>query len=49
MVRDGGVAALPLSGFYSAPVSTVDSIVRFAVCKKQSTLEIAAERLGSRR
>lgn len=49
MVRDGGVAALPLSVFYSAPVPTVDTIVRFAVCKKRSTLEAAAERLGGRR
>ncbi|MET0237189.1 MAG: pyridoxal phosphate-dependent aminotransferase [Kibdelosporangium sp.] len=49
MVRDGGVATLPLSVFYSAPVSSVDTIVRFAVCKRRETLEIAAQRLGSRR
>ncbi|WP_460398651.1 pyridoxal phosphate-dependent aminotransferase [Actinophytocola sediminis] len=48
MVRDGGVAALPLSVFYSAPVPAVDTTVRFAVCKKRGTLEAAAQRLGSR-
>ncbi|ONI87815.1 hypothetical protein ALI22I_21430 [Saccharothrix sp. ALI-22-I] len=48
MVVDEGVAALPLSVFYSAPVSTVDTLVRFAVCKRQSTLETAARRLAER-
>jgi aspartate/methionine/tyrosine aminotransferase len=49
MVRDGGVAALPLSVFYSVPVPAVDTIVRFAVCKKHETLQTAAQRLGNRR
>lgn len=48
VVRDGGVAALPLSAFYSAPVPAVDTVVRFAVCKKLDTLSAAAKRLGSR-
>jgi aspartate/methionine/tyrosine aminotransferase len=48
MVRDGGVAALPLAAFYSTTVAAADTTVRFAVCKKQSTLEAAVHRLGSR-
>jgi aspartate/methionine/tyrosine aminotransferase len=48
VVVDGGVAALPLSVFYSAPVPSVDTLVRFAVCKRRSTLDTAAERLAER-
>ncbi|WP_433274725.1 pyridoxal phosphate-dependent aminotransferase [Actinosynnema sp. CS-041913] len=48
MVLDGGVAALPLSVFYSAPVPAVANLVRFAVCKRQSTVEEAAARLAAR-
>ncbi|WP_223199218.1 pyridoxal phosphate-dependent aminotransferase [Solihabitans fulvus] len=48
MVLDGGVAALPLSVFYSAPMPSAEHTVRFAVCKKRSTLEAAAERLAAR-
>ncbi|WP_309115764.1 aminotransferase class I/II-fold pyridoxal phosphate-dependent enzyme [Saccharothrix sp.] len=48
VVVDGGVAALPLSVFYSAPVPEVDRMVRFAVCKRRETLEEAATRLATR-
>ncbi|NUT96997.1 MAG: pyridoxal phosphate-dependent aminotransferase [Saccharothrix sp.] len=48
VVVDGGVAALPLSVFYSAAVPEVDRWVRFAVCKRRETLEEAATRLAAR-
>ncbi|WP_257902832.1 pyridoxal phosphate-dependent aminotransferase [Saccharothrix obliqua] len=49
MVLDGGVAALPLSVFYSADVPSAANVVRFAVCKRQETLAEAATRLAARR
>lgn len=48
MLVDQGVAGLPLSVFYSEPVPEVASTVRFALCKKDSTLTEAADRLRAR-
>ncbi|WP_367127820.1 pyridoxal phosphate-dependent aminotransferase [Saccharothrix sp. HUAS TT1] len=48
LVLDGGVAALPLSVFYSEPASAAGTMVRFAVCKRRETLDTAARRLAER-
>ncbi len=44
LIDDVGVAAIPPSAFYSTPAQGKD-FVRFAFCKKQETLDQAAERL----
>ena len=44
LVRDIGVAVVPGSSFYSRPELGA-SQVRFCFCKKDETLEAAAERL----
>lgn len=44
-IADARVAALPVSVFYSAPVPAVACVVRFAVCKRQETLDEAVGRL----
>lgn len=44
-VVEARVAALPLSVFYSEPDAETASTVRFAVCKRESTLDEAARRL----
>jgi N-succinyldiaminopimelate aminotransferase len=43
MVREAGVAAIPLSSFFSG--GTPDIYVRFAFCKQRSVLEEALKRL----
>ena len=43
MVREAGVAAIPLSSFFAA--GTPDIYVRFAFCKQRSLLEEALKRL----
>jgi len=48
MVLDQGVAGLPLSVFYSAPVPEVAGLVRFALCKRPATLAEASRRLQAR-
>lgn len=45
---DRGVAALPLSVFYSEAVPEAASVVRFALCKQDATLTEAARRLRAR-
>ena len=44
-ITEGGVAALPLTAFCSEPDAGVRSQVRFALCKRDSTLKEAARRL----
>ena len=44
LVREGGVAAIPLSAFYDSP-PTGQRLVRFCFAKTDSVLEQAAERL----
>jgi aspartate/methionine/tyrosine aminotransferase len=48
MVVDRGVAALPLSVFYSQPVPEAAGVVRFALCKQDATLAEATRRLRER-
>lgn len=48
VLADGGVAALPLSVFYSEPVAEAATTVRFALCKKEVTVMEAARRLRKR-
>lgn len=48
MIVDQGVAGLPLSVFYSEPTPEVATIVRFALCKQDSTLTEACRRLRAR-
>jgi len=48
LVREIGVACVPGSSFYSRP-ELGSQQVRFCFCKKDSTLEAAAERLGKLR
>lgn len=43
LVREAGVAAIPLSAFFSA--GTPDNYVRFAFCKRRETIEEALRRL----
>jgi len=43
LIREAGVAAIPVSPFYAAPVRL--SLLRFCFAKEESTLEEAAERL----
>jgi len=43
MIRDAGVAAIPLSSFFAA--GTPDIYVRFAFCKQRALLEEALKRL----
>jgi aminotransferase len=45
LVRDGGVAAVPGSSFYSDPASGRQRL-RFHFARRRETLEAAAERLG---
>ena len=44
LVREGGVAAIPLSAFYDSPPPE-QRLVRFCFAKSDSVLEQAAERL----
>ncbi|MEV6206139.1 aminotransferase class I/II-fold pyridoxal phosphate-dependent enzyme [Kitasatospora sp. NPDC051914] len=46
-IVEARVAALPMSVFYSEPVPPMASVVRFAVCKRQETLDEAVRRLRS--
>jgi len=48
MLVDQGVAGLPLSVFYSRPVSEAANVVRFALCKQAGTLAEASRRLRAR-
>jgi methionine aminotransferase len=43
MTREKGVATIPVSAFYFS--ETNNQVLRFCFCKKESTLEAAAERL----
>ena len=43
MVREAGVAVIPLSSFFAA--GTPDIYVRFAFCKQRSLLDEALKRL----
>ncbi len=43
LVRDYGVATIPVSAFYKTPVE--NQVLRFCFSKKESTLEAAVERL----
>jgi aspartate/methionine/tyrosine aminotransferase len=45
LIRDVGVACVPGSSFYSVPERGAQQ-VRFCFCKKDETLNLAAERLG---
>jgi aminotransferase len=47
MAADVGVAGVPGSSFYHAGAGRGKSMIRFAFCKKQETLDRAAERLAS--
>ncbi|MBN8786630.1 MAG: methionine aminotransferase [Terrimonas sp.] len=44
LTKDFGVAAIPVSAFYKKPVD--NKVIRFCFCKKEETLEKAAERLS---
>ena len=46
LTRDHGVAAIPPSVFYSRDPAAGSKLVRFAFCKRDETLERAAERLA---
>ena len=48
LIRDVGVACVPGSSFYSVPELGRQQ-VRFCFCKKDETLQLAAERLGDLR
>lgn len=43
LTKDLGVASIPVSAFYKNPVD--NKVIRFCFCKKEETLEKAAERL----
>ncbi|MFT3748859.1 MAG: methionine aminotransferase [Agriterribacter sp.] len=43
LTKDFGVASIPVSAFYKNPVD--NKVIRFCFCKKEETLEKAAERL----
>ena len=43
LIRDAGVALIPLSAFFSS--GTPDTYVRFAFCKQQALIEQSLERL----
>ena len=45
LIREVGVACVPGSSFYSIPERGAQQ-VRFCFCKKDETLNLAAERLG---
>jgi aspartate/methionine/tyrosine aminotransferase len=45
MAAEIGVAGVPGSSFYHAGAGRGKSMIRFAFCKKQETLDRAAERL----
>lgn len=45
LIREIGVAVVPGSSFYHDPAMG-SQLVRFCFCKKDETLEAAAERLG---
>jgi aspartate/methionine/tyrosine aminotransferase len=47
MAAEVGVAGVPGSSFYHAGAGRGKSMIRFAFCKKQETLDRAAERLAS--
>ena len=44
LLREAGVAAIPVSPFYATPVRL--SVVRFCIAKQEATLAAAAERLS---
>jgi methionine aminotransferase len=44
LVKEFGVAAIPVSAFYQKPVN--NQVVRFCFVKKEETLEAAVERLS---
>jgi aminotransferase len=46
MAAEIGVAGVPGSSFYHAGAGRGKSMIRFAFCKKQETLDRAAERLA---
>lgn len=48
MMRDNGVAALPIVAFFARPPTNTNSLVRFAACKSLSTLDDAVRRLRAR-
>jgi len=48
LVTEVGVAAIPPSVFYSADPAEGRRLMRFAFCKKDATLDAAAERLRTR-
>jgi aminotransferase len=48
LIREVGVAVVPGSSFYHDP-SLGSQLVRFCFCKKDETLEAAAERLAKLR
>ena len=43
LVRDAGVATIPVSAFYKTPVE--NNVLRFCFSKKESKLDAAVERL----
>lgn len=43
LTKENGVATIPVSAFYSSEVN--NQVLRFCFCKRESTLEAAAERL----
>lgn len=48
MMRDGGVAALPVAAFFQEHSAATASLVRFAVCKSMPLLADAGDRLRAR-
>jgi aminotransferase len=46
MAAEIGVAGVPGSSFYSTGSGRGKNMIRFAFCKKQETLDQAAERLA---
>lgn len=45
LIEEHGVAAIPPSAFYHKDPKAAETLIRFAFCKEQETLEAAAERL----
>ena len=45
LVKEVGVATIPVAAFYKTPVE--NQVVRFCFAKKESTLQLAAEKLAS--
>lgn len=49
LVREHGLASIPVSAFYAAPERAVRSVVRLCFAKRRATLDAALERLAGAR